>query len=128
MKKACSLLLVVMFATGCAKMAQLMQPAGARMVGTNAQYLVNTWGVPNRVFKVGDVVYAEYVQSYYESGWHNHCTTTFTLRNGIVADYKANGNNCKNAGNFVQAAPVYTNGQQPYADPLMNPNSLLNMF
>lgn len=129
MKKILLVLCLCLIVCGCAKMKMMLAPAGARVVGHSVSELVRAWGIPARTYQANGVQYLEYVQSYYDTGWHNYCTTTFMARSdNIIYDYRAVGNNCRNAGNFVQnAVPVYQQGGAQ-ADPLMSPNSILNMF
>lgn len=128
MQKFLFALCLCLICCGCAQMKKMLAPAGAQAVGHSVHQLIQAWGVPARTYQANGIQYLEYIQSYYDMGWHNYCTTTFMARNdNIIFDYRAVGNNCKHAGNFVQnTAPVYQGGGQ--ADPLYNPNSLLNMF
>ena len=70
------------------------------------EQLVKKWGVPTKTRESGDKKYLSFKKednfSINGSDFSLYCDTTFTLKNGIVVDYKYKGNNCDKATYLIE--------------------------
>ena len=72
-----------------------------RYIGRKEKDLIDIWGVPNDTYLLGDVKYLVYENSTFynrEKGlaiklWWR---VTFTIENGVVVDWRCDGNKCSN--------------------------------
>ncbi len=70
------------------------------------EQLVKKWGIPTKTRESGDKKYLSYKKennfSINENNFNLYCETTFTLKKGIVVDWKYKGNNCNKVSYLVE--------------------------
>lgn len=70
------------------------------------EQLIKKWGNPTKTTVSGNKKYLLYkkedIFSVNGSSYNLYCNTTFTIKNGVVADWKYKGNNCDKATYVVE--------------------------
>lgn len=98
MKKLITILSLVLLIAGCAT-EEKYQAVLNTWMGSTKSNLVNTWGVPSSSYKVDEheelIAYNRSVSGFNQYGSYNYyCTTTFTIRDDEVVNWKYSGNSC----------------------------------